>query len=49
LKYPGVAKATTNPPNNMKKAVEGVDLSCFYGSDRLIMNHVDGAAMASLF
>jgi hypothetical protein len=33
----------------MKKAVEGVDLSCFYGSDRLIMKHVLGAVMASLF
>jgi hypothetical protein len=33
----------------MKKAVEGVDLSCFYGSGRLIMKHVDGAETASLF
>lgn len=43
----GVAKATTNPPNNMKKAGEGVDLACFYGSGRLIMKYVDGAKMAS--
>ncbi|MDD5324699.1 MAG: hypothetical protein PHR71_05235 [Polaromonas sp.] len=30
----------------MKKAVEGIDLSCFYGMDRLIMNHPDVATMA---
>lgn len=45
----GVAKATTNPINDIKKAKEGVDLSCFNGSDHLIMKHVDGAAIASLF
>jgi hypothetical protein len=43
-----VAKATTNPPNNMKNATEGVDLSCFYGSGRLIMISSDGAALALL-
>jgi hypothetical protein len=47
--HPGVAKATTNPLNNMKKAAEGVDLSCFYGSDRLIMKTVEGTETASSF
>jgi hypothetical protein len=30
----------------MKKAVEGVDLSCFYGIDRLIMNRLGVTTMA---
>jgi hypothetical protein len=33
----------------MKKAAEGVDLSCFYGSARLIMKNVCGATKASFF